>query len=161
MADAGRPEFTEEEKKEMLQKVEPYLRSGLSIRKSLKEAGVSRASFYNIMDRDDTFKNKVDQYRQFPAIMLNNALFRHLQDIIRKQNFEPTEEQIAEGIVKIPLSKEEVEFLKWYATNSNLTREEFGERKDVGFYDPEAEIQRLARIMESDEEEDDDEPKEE
>ena len=160
MAEAGRPEITEEQKKDMLDKVKPYLTSGLSIRKSLREAGIPRASFYNIMDRDEEFRSKIDQFRQFTSIMLNNAVIRHLQDIIRRQNFEPTEEQKAKGIFKLPLSKDDLEFLKWFATNSNLTREEFGERKDVGFYDPEAEIQRLARIMESDEGEDD-EPKEE
>lgn len=161
MAEAGRPEFTEEEKKEMLSKIEPYLKSGLSIRKTLKEAGISRASFYNIMDRDEEFRSKVDRFRQFTSILLNNAIVRHLQDIIQRQNFEPTEEQKAKGIVKVSLFKEDIEFLKWFATNSNLTREEFGERKDVGLYDPEAEIQRLARIMESDDEGDDNEPKEE
>lgn len=142
----GRPATTQEEKKEMLSKVEPYLKSGLSVKKTLMEAGIPTSSFYKLMDTDEVFKAKVEQYRQFTSILLNNAIVRHLQNIIKKQNELPESGKRA-GL----LAKEDIDFLKWFATTSNLTREEYGERKDVGFYDPEAEIQRLARIMDSDE----------
>lgn len=140
----GRPETTEEEKQEMLQKLEPYLRSGLSIRKALKEAQVPNSTFYDLMSRDSKFSEQIGRFRQYLSILLNSSIIKHLQSITRKQN------------ENVPLTKEDISFLQWFATNSNLTREEFGERKDVGFYDPEAEIQRLARIMESDDDEGDD-----
>lgn len=131
----GRPNVTEEQKKEMVQKVEPYLKSGLSVRKALKEAGIPRSTFYAIMDRDDDFKDQIERFTQFISIILNNALVKQLQDITHKQ---------ANGNA---LTKEELDFLKWFATNSNSTKEEFGERKEIGIVDPEAEFQRSKTLM--------------
>jgi hypothetical protein len=146
--DVGRPEITDDEKKEMVHKLEPYLKAGLSIRKALKEAQIPRSTFYKVMDRDDGFRDQIDRFRQFLSIMLNNSIVRHLQVVVNKQNPK-------EGETKVPLSKEDVAFLQWFATNSNHTREEFGERKDIGLYDPEAEVQRLNRLID---EESEDEP---
>jgi len=131
----GRPPISEEDKKIMLQKLEPYLKSGLSVRKSLLEAEISSSTFYYIMDRNPKFLEQINRYRQFVSVLTNNAIVRHLQDIIKKQNAEQT------------LTAEDNSFLKWFATNSNLTRGEFGERKNIGIYDPEAEIQRLAGLL--------------
>lgn len=137
MADeGGRPETTEGEKQEMLSKLEPYLKSGFSVRKALIETGISNATFYRLMDRDERFREQINRFRQFVSVLLNNSIVRQLQDIIQKQNG------------KIPLNDKDISFLQWFATNSNLTREEFGERKDIGIYDPEVEIQKLNKLIE-------------
>ena len=136
MADEpGRPEYTEEEKKEVLQKLEPYLKTGLSVRKALIEAQVNNSKFYRMMERDDGFREQINRFRQFISILLTNSVVRQLQDIVQKQNS------------KIPLTDKDISFLQWFAVNSKLTREEFGERKEVGLFDPEAEIQRLAHLL--------------
>jgi hypothetical protein len=131
----GRPEITEEQKKEMLQKLEAFLKSGLSVRKALREAQVPNSSFYKLMERDEGFREQINRFRQFLSVVFNNTVIRYLRAIIEKQN--DGEE----------LTKEDVEFLKWFATNSNLTKEEYGERKDIGLYDPEAEIRRIAGLI--------------
>lgn len=132
----GRPEITEQEKQDILSKLEPYLKSGLSVRKALLEAGVANATFYRLMDRDEGFREQINRFKNFVAVLLNNAIVRQLQGIIKKQND------------NVALTKEEQGFLQWFATNSNLTREEFGERKDIGIYDPEAELHRLMEVIE-------------
>jgi hypothetical protein len=131
----GRPAITEEDKQEMLQKLEPYLKSGLSIRKALKEAEIPSSTFFDIMSKDLKFAEQINRFRQFVSVLLNNAIVRKLQDIIKKQN------------AGTELTKDDTDFLKWFATNSNLTREEFGERKDIGLYDPEIEIQKIAGLI--------------
>lgn len=137
----GRPEITEEEKKEMLQKLEPYLKSGLSVRKALREAGIPNSTFYMLKDRDTEFLEQINRFQQFISVLLNSSIVRQLQDIIKKQN------------AKVALAKEEIEFMKWFATNSNQTKEEYGERKNIGFFDPEAEVQRLAGMIDDSTEE--------
>jgi len=132
----GRPETTSEQKTEMLQKLEPYLRSGLSVRKSLREAQVPSSTFYDIMARDIEFSEQINRFRQYVPILLNNTLVRELQDIVKKKS---------EGK---ELTKDDMDFLKWFATNSNLTREEFGERKDIGLVDPEVELNKLMGLIE-------------
>ena len=52
------------------------------------------------------------------------------------------EKQIIEDEFKL-----DVNFLKWFALNSNMTKGEYGERKEIGLYDPEAEIQRIAGLI--------------
>lgn len=42
----GRPKISEETKNEMLSKLEPYLKSGVSIRKALIEDQIPAATFY-------------------------------------------------------------------------------------------------------------------
>jgi hypothetical protein len=132
----GRPETTAEQKQEMLRKLEPYLKSGLSIRKSLREAQIPTSTFYDIMNRDVEFSEQINRFRQFVAVLLNSAVVKQLQDIIRKQS---------EGK---GLEREDIEFLKWFANNSNLTREEFGERKDVALVDPEVELNKVMTLIE-------------
>jgi len=131
----GRPEISEGQKEEIVSKLEPYLKSGLRITKALREAGIPRSNFYKLMDRDLVFRDKIDRFRQFLSIMLNNAMVGQLQDIIIKQKSEED------------LTSDDINFLKWFALNSNATKGEFGERKEVGLYDPEAEIQRIARLI--------------
>ena len=137
MADTGRPETTEEQKQEMLQKLEPYLKSGLSVRKSLKEAQIPSSTFYDILSRDTKFSEQIDRFQQFIPVLLNSSIVRQLQSIIQKQNIGSS----------TPLTKEDIDFLKWFATNSNLTKEEYGERKEIGLVDPEAELQRIKELI--------------
>lgn len=131
----GRPVNDDEVKKEMLQKIEPYLRSGLSVRKALIEAAIPSSSFYEIMRKDTKFREQIERFRQFVAVLANSALVKHLQGITKKQS---------QGE---KLTEKEVGFLQWFALNSSLTKEEFGERKDVNLYDPEAELQRLKAML--------------
>jgi len=131
----------------MVRKLEPFLKSGLSMRKALKEAQIPRSTFYDIMDRDPEFSDQIERHRQFLSIMLNNAVVKHLQDIIAIQNTPLTEEQKKAGLKVQPMAKEDVDFLKWFATNSNLTREEYGERKEVSTFDPEAELNKVAKFI--------------
>jgi hypothetical protein len=132
----GRPEITEEQKKEMVQKLEPYLKSGLSIRKALIEAEIPRSTFYDLMEKDQWFSDQINRFRQFVSIMLNSTVVALLQDIVQKKNKGEK------------LTKDDLDLLKWYATTSTQTRDEYGERREIGLFDPEAEIQRVKKELE-------------
>ncbi len=142
----GRPSITEEDKRIMLQKLEPYLKSGLSVRKALLEAQVPNSTFYRLMDEDEGFREQIERFRNFTAVLLNNAVGRHLQAIIQKQN--GYKEKDGTVVPPTKLNREEISFLEWFALNSNLTKQEFGERKDITMFDPEAEIQKVKGILE-------------
>jgi len=131
----GRPEITEEQKEEIVQKLEPYLKSGINITKALLQAQIPRSTFYDLLKKDPKFSDKISRNMQFLSILLNSALVKRLQDIVKKQN---------EGIT---ISTEEEAFMKWFALNSNLTKEEYGERKKLSTYDPESEVQKLAKMI--------------
>jgi len=133
----GRPEISEEDKKQMVSKLEPYLKSGLSIRKSLFEAQIPKSSFYKAMERDEEFRDQIGRFRQFVSVLLNNSVIRLLQNIVKTQN--------TEGKV---LTKDDIAFLQWFADHSTLTKDEFGSRKEISLYDPEVEIQRVKSLLE-------------
>ena len=143
----GRPADTPEEKaskrKEVLSRIEPYLKSGLSVRKALAEAQISNAMFYRFMDEDEGFREQINQFRQFVSVLANNAIVRELMTIIDKQNGDK-----ARNIKPQSLSPDDRAFLQWFALKSNLTKEEWGDRESISLFDPEAEIQEVKRIIE-------------
>ena len=148
---AGRPVLTPEELKEkktkVLQKIEPYLKSGLSVNKALREAQIANSEFYAYMREDEDFRERIDTFRQFTAVLLNNALVSELQNVIKKQNGY-TDPKTGKHIPGQKLTKEDKEFLWKFALNSNITKQEWGERKDVNLWDPEAEIQKIKGMLE-------------
>ncbi len=146
----GRPSITEDEKKQILQKLEPYLKSGLSVRKSLMQAKIPNSTFYSLMEKDDKFREQIRVYSQFLSIMLNSSLVKELQAIVKKQN---------EGKA---LNADDKKFMQWFALNSNLAKDEYGERKKVNVIDPQAEIERIKNLIKEQSilEGDSDEPKE-
>jgi hypothetical protein len=135
----GRPKLTPEQKKEkreaMLPKIEPWLKSGLSVRKALVEANIANSEFYRMMDEDEIFREQITQFRQYVAVLANSSVVKHLQDIIKRQ------------AQNEKLSDKEVDYLKWFVMSSSLTKEEFGERKDINLYDPEVELQKLKTML--------------
>jgi len=143
----GRPSLTQEQrdqrKAELLQKVEPYLKTGLSVNKALRETRIANSEFYKYMDEDEFFREKISLFRQYIPILLNNILIRELHIIAQKQNGNPLK-----GISPQPLSRDDRDFLFKFALKSNLTKEEWGNRDQVQLFDPEVEIQRVKVIIE-------------
>ena len=138
----GRPWLTDEQKtrrKEYLsQNLEPYLKTGLSVNKALREAKIHNSEFYKYMSEDRLFGEKIQRFRNFISILVNTALVNHLMDIARKQ----TGYGQPQG-----LSKDDVDFLQWFALHSNLTSGEYGGRNKNDSFDPEMEVHQVERII--------------
>ena len=133
----GRPKFyTDEEKRKLLIKLEPYLKSGLSVRKALQEAQIQNGTFYRIMEEDEGFREQIETFKNFTSVLLNSAMVTHLHSITMKQSNNEN------------LNREDIRFLQWFALNSNLCKEEFGNRDAVTLYDPEVEIQKMKKYLE-------------
>lgn len=143
----GRPWLTEEQKtikkEKMLLKMEPYLKSGLSVNKALRATKIAHSEFYKYIAEDRLFGQNVARFKQYIAVLVNNIIFHVLITIIKKQNGDEVN-----GIEAQDLSKDDTDFLWRYAIYSNLCREEWGRRANVATFDPEAEIQRLKRMFE-------------
>lgn len=139
----GNQPITQEEKDRIVRRIEPYLKSGLSIRKACLEANIPKTTFYDLMSSDEDFRDKIDTFKNFVSVLLNNTLVRELQAIIEKQNGNE-----AKGIKPQRLDSTDIGFIKWFAATSNSTKEEWGERKDINLFDPEVEIQKVKKMME-------------
>lgn len=143
----GRPKTSEEQKDEMLSKLEPYLKSGLPLRKALLEAGIVPATFYRIKRSDPSFESKIAIFQQYLSVLFNSSIVKHLHYIVRKQ----AGYQEADGTIVPPkvLDKDDLSFMFWFGLNSNLTKGEYGNRTAVPLFDPEAELQKLKEMIDS------------
>lgn len=85
----GRPWLTDEQKtrrkEEIVSKLEPYLKSGLSVNKALKEAKIANSEFYRYMSQGGLFGENIQRFRNYISILVNSALVNHLIDIARRQ----------------------------------------------------------------------------
>lgn len=138
----GRPWLTDEQKtrrkEEIVSKLEPYLKSGLSVNKALKETKTHNSEFYKFMSEDRLFGEEIARFRNFISVLVSSALVTHLMDIARKQ----TGYGQPQG-----LSKDDVDFLQWFAVHSNNTTGEYGRRIKESSFDPEMEMQQVERII--------------
>ena len=115
---------TEEDKDLMLRKLEPYLKSGLSLRKALKEADIVASTFYAIKDRDENFRSKIEYFQQYLSVLLNSSLVQHVHAIVRKQTGW-TDRDGTEHPAEV-LNKHDLEYLQWFTTTRNLAKEKYG-----------------------------------
>ncbi len=141
----GKPPVSEQDKEDILRKLEPYLKVGLSINKACLEALIPKSTVYDLINEDTKFAERIAIFKQFGSILVSNAMMAQLRQIIQKQN--PGKNKDGNPLKPIPLTSREINFLKWYALHSNVTRDEFTQRSELGLYDPESEIKRLAGLM--------------
>lgn len=132
----GRPPLTEEQKNEIVRKLEPYLKAGLSIKKACAEANIPKSTVYDYMESDEAFSDHIRHIEYSLSITLSMTFLKQLEAIKAKQEN------------STPLNKEDLDFLKWFALNSNLTKEEYGRRETINSFDPEIEIQKIKRLIE-------------
>lgn len=150
MADAqnkgGRPFLTpvqkEKRKDYLLRKLEPYLKSGLSVNKALKEAKVHNSEFYRYMKADRLFGEEIARFKQYISVLVNQIFTNELLWIAQKQNGDKTR-----GIEPQELNSQDVEFLIWYGTHALVCGEEWGRRKEINYFDPELELQKLKQLI--------------
>ena len=139
----GRPWLTDEQKirrKEYLsQNLEPYIKSGLSVNKALKEAKIANSEFYKYMSEDELFGEKIRRFRNFISVLVSSALVSHLMDIARRQ--------MGYGQPQC-ISKDDIDFLRWFALHSNHTMGEYGRKIIDNFFDPDEEIQKIYGLFE-------------
>ena len=142
----GRPRLTEEQKQKrkqyLLQKLEPYLMSGLSVNKALKETQILNSEFYKYMSEDEYFGEKIERFKQYISVLANQAIVTELIHIVEKQKGNK-----AKNIVPQSLSKDDRNFLWWFALNANMCREEWSHRQEHASFDPELEIQRVQQLI--------------
>ena len=123
----GRPAMSPEDLDGIVRKLGPYLRTGLSIRKSVlqyntdhkNEEQVSYVTVYKYYGLNEDFTNKIDAEMLFLSALTTNVFYNLLVKIAKKQS---------EGE---EITKDDMDNLKWYAVTSKVTKKEFGARNEV------------------------------
>lgn len=98
----------------MVSTIEPYLKAGLSIREACRRSRIPRGTLYKIMDRYPDLRDQILAYKDYLSVITSVTLAKHLHKIHQK------------SLMGIDLTKRELHFLMWFATNSRACAEEFG-----------------------------------
>lgn len=157
----GKPPISREEMEDILRKLEPYLQSGLSVNKACYEAKIPKSTVFDLIKENDEFAEKIQGFKQYLSVLLSRTTVRELNRIAAKQQKLVIKESKDETILPSDLlTKEDKDFLQWFALHHTSTREEFSDRKDIGMFDPQEEIRRLGKLIDDEGEDEDDEPDE-
>lgn len=136
----GRPALTADEIDVIFRKLEPYLRSGLSVHKACLESGVPKSTVYDLMEENTIFAEKIETAKQFMSIAISNVVMEKLRKILRRQ-------ELTKDDPNKDIDKDDLEYIKWLALNSKSTKGEFGARTELMF-DPMVEIRKLNKRIE-------------
>jgi len=133
----GRPLLNEHEVSTIFQKLEPYLMTGLSIRKSCHLAKVPRSTVYCLLERNRGFLDQIARSRQYISVLVSTITSRMLAEISNKQ----IKGKRVTGI--------EMDFLQWYALHHASCAEEYGRKPGSNQYDPELEMEKIRILIET------------
>lgn len=138
----GRPALTEEEIASTFHKLVSFLKIGLSLSKACIEAEVPKSTAYKLYEENDWFREHIDQAMQHVAVLISDSAYYVAWSIKEKQSqLKNLDELLLNGVIEQKdyddrrknylISHDELEFLKWYATTSKRTRDEFGNRSEL------------------------------
>lgn len=134
----GNQPLSKYEQEALVYALQPYLQSGLSIRKACLASGVSRATLYKVLDERPELKDQIVRFQNYLSILTAGTITRQLVLIHQKQ---------VEGH---NLDWNDLRFLMWFATNSRHCRDEFGNtaRREPSI-DPQAEIRKIVTLIDT------------
>lgn len=137
--------ITDQKKDEILRKLEPYLKSGLTVHKACLEAKIPDSTVSDLM-KDEKFAEKIKTFQQYLSVLTANAFYNLLVKLIKKM----TGVKNPDGTWKEEpqdLSKNELELLKWHSTKSKITREEYGDRQEVEVINPQERLKKINELL--------------
>lgn len=114
----GKPPLTQNQIDLLFQKLEPYLVTGLSISRAVFNAGVPRSTVYNLYQENEQFADRVKAAQSFFTTIVNDIISGEIRFILDKQEN------------KVPLSRDDRQFVQWIAVNNNAMKRFYTEEKE-------------------------------
>ncbi len=133
----GRPPLTAEQIDGIVRKLEPYIKVGLSIRKSCIEANIPKSTVYDLIDENEAFADKIEVLQSYLSARVIHTLGAKALDIAERAE--------RTGRYEEP----DMRFMQWMALNFRGCRDIFSRTVDVrlDMPDPHAHILKIARMI--------------
>lgn len=112
----GKPPLTQEEIDDIFRKLEPRLKTGLSINKACLEAKVPKSSVYDLIKENEQFAERVEAAKNYHTVLI--------ADIVTKEL-----ELAAKMAGSMQLTSDQIKLILWVALHSTNTREEYEKRE--------------------------------
>lgn len=113
----GRPALKSKEIDSLFRKLEPYLKAGLSIHKACLKAQIPKSTIYDLKVQNQEFAEKIEIAQNHQSILVAEIVSNELEFIKTKQSGDSG------------LTRDQIKFIQWVATNSRTTKEEFNREK--------------------------------
>lgn len=105
----GRPALTQEQIDDVFHKLEPHLRTGLSLYKACLEAKIASSTVYEIYKRNEQFMERVEAVKNYRQVLLNDIVTKELVRIQSKAtNLLPLEANEVKFIQSLMLHQTEI-----------------------------------------------------
>ena len=159
----GRPPLTREELQTIVRKLEPFLKSGQSLKRACLNAQVSHTTAYKYYKEDEWFADQIDAFSSYPTNLVGNLFFGRLVGITAKYNkLQDAEADFEKGTIDEKeykqirednfITRDEWSFVWQYATRSKATRDEYGMRAELTGKDgeplvPETSTREVAELL--------------
>lgn len=142
----GRPQQTVQYLETVVQKLEPYLKQGLSVRKACLLAEIPHTAVYSKMAKLNWFSDRIDACRTYKAnlvsgifmlkleeIAAKQALVLKLRQVLRCKNISDAKRlELTDQLKENGLKADDYRFLQWLAINDRDFRGLYGVNTDKG-----------------------------
>jgi len=140
----GRPALPDTELETILQKLKPFLITGLSLPKACALAEIPTSNVYYFQDTKPWFLERINAYKAYTPNKLTQ-IFNYQLELIywRIERVKELQEKIKEEpdagvranlmleMIRTGPTQKDSEFLQWYAVNHKVNREEFGLKTEI------------------------------
>jgi len=110
---SGKPSLSKEEVDIIFRKLEPYLKTGLSLNKSCVSANVPKSTVYDLYNDDGLFAEKIDASKNYLSVVTSSIIFNELERIFQNQKS------------GVSANRDDHRFVQWFATNHKVNTEEY------------------------------------
>ena len=135
----SRPKLKPVAIKNMVHKLEPYLKSGLSIRKACSISQIPRSTFNKYYAENEWFMYQIESFRVYQSVTVCGLIAWRLEHIINRvhavRHFESMNDSLSYLKLKKNMrdfepSEKDWKFIQWLATHSTSLREEYGSQRE-------------------------------
>lgn len=156
----GRPKLSQMIVDTYAQKLEPYLKRGLSVRKACYLAKVPHSTIYELIQRDEKFSDKVEAFKAYKSALVSDLFMFRLEELTEKVRTniklkallhskrisKASLQEIQEKLDGAALKQADWSFLQWVATNDRVLANEYGSKPDV-IYDKSEQISQALNLL--------------
>ncbi|MBP9817483.1 hypothetical protein KBC75_01845 [Candidatus Shapirobacteria bacterium] len=111
----GKPTISQNEIDIIFRKLEPYIKTGLSLNKACLVANVPKSTVYDLYNENADFAERIDTAKNYLSVITSDIFFSEIERIRNDQN---KHKQI---------DRDDLRLVQWFALNHKINREEFGD----------------------------------
>lgn len=112
----GKPVISEIETNMIFRKLEPYLKTGVSLNKACLMANVPKSTVYDLYKENFQFAEKIDTSKNYLSIVTSNIFYTEIERIKNLQSDNKV------------IDKNDLHFIQWFTLNHKSGSEEFGKQ---------------------------------